>query len=97
MSRRLQNDLNDEASDYLRARLKDNSTTQCKTYSTIRIGSAADNILDFADSHETDLIVMATHGRAGLSRLVYGSVTEKILRRAACSLLIVRSPVPELN
>ncbi|HET7375559.1 MAG TPA: universal stress protein [Anaerolineae bacterium] len=97
LSRRLQNDLNDEASDYLHARLKDHTYTNCTLNSTIRIGSAADTILDFVDAHETDLVVMASHGRTGLSRIVYGSVTEKILRRAACSVMIVRSPAPELN
>src|SRR5262249_51636739 len=42
-------------------------------------GAAADCILEFADSEKMDLIVMGTHGRRGLDRLVVGSVTERVL------------------
>ena len=38
-----------------------------------------------------------THGRTGLKRWVYGSVAEKVLRSAPCSMMIIRSPSPELN
>lgn len=50
---------------------------------------AAENILDYADRQGIQLIAMATHGRSGLRRWIYGSVTEKILRRGCCSMLIV--------
>jgi nucleotide-binding universal stress UspA family protein len=50
---------------------------------------AAENILDFADRQGIQLIGMATHGRSGLRRWIYGSVTEKTLRRGCCSMLIV--------
>jgi nucleotide-binding universal stress UspA family protein len=36
---------------------------------------------------------MSTHGRTGLSRLVYGSVTEKVLHHAPCPVLLVRSSI----
>lgn len=48
-------------------------------------------INDFAEDHEIDLIVMATHGRTGPKRLYFGSVAENIVRRAPCSVLIVRA------
>lgn len=57
----------------------------------LRRGSAAEAILDFARENATDLIAMATHGRSGLSHWVYGSVTEKVLRGAETSLLVVPS------
>ncbi len=50
---------------------------------------AAENILDYADQQGIQLIAMATHGRSGLRRWIYGSVTEKILRRGCCSMLVV--------
>lgn len=53
-------------------------------------GPAAEAILNLADDRDVDLIVMATHGRTGLSRWVYGSVTEKVLRLAERNLLVVR-------
>lgn len=49
------------------------------------------SITDYAEENEIDLIVMATHGRTGPKRLYFGSVAESIVRRAPCSVLIVRS------
>ena len=45
-------------------------------------GYAPTEILDYADDHDVDLIVIATHGRSGLDRMLLGSVTERIVRRA---------------
>lgn len=53
-------------------------------------GRPANAILDYAASAGIDLIAMATHGRTGLRRWIYGSVTEKVLRASTCSLLLVR-------
>jgi len=50
-------------------------------------GVAPDLILSFAEAQKTDLIVMGTHGRRGFDRLVLGSVTERVMRRAACPVL----------
>lgn len=60
-------------------------------------GFAAQGILDYAAQNDVDLIVMATHGRTGLRRWAYGSVTEKVLRGGAFSLLVVRPTDAELN
>jgi len=46
------------------------------------------------ESH-ADLIVMGTHGRTGLSRLLMGSVAEQVMRQAECPVLTVRLPMPE--
>lgn len=54
-----------------------------------RKGDAAGEILKAADEHEADLIAMATHGRSGPSRWVFGSVTEKVLRAAHTPLVVV--------
>jgi nucleotide-binding universal stress UspA family protein len=53
-------------------------------------GSPAFTILDYAEARSTDLLVMATHGRTGLRRFVYGSVTEKMMRSIDCNILIIR-------
>jgi nucleotide-binding universal stress UspA family protein len=56
-------------------------------------GMSADSILALAEAQEVDLIVMGTHGRRGFDRLMVGSVTERVLREAACPVLAVhRSP-----
>jgi universal stress protein A len=46
-------------------------------------------IVDFAEREPVDLIVMSSHGRTGLSRMLIGSVTDKILRGAPCPVLVV--------
>ena len=52
----------------------------------------AQSILDFIEANDIDLVVMSTHGRSGLKRWVYGSVTEKVLHGAHCAKLVVRPP-----
>jgi len=54
-------------------------------------------ILDYAPRHEIDLIVMATHGRTGLAKWIYGSVTEKVLRNSQSSILVIRPPRHRLH
>jgi nucleotide-binding universal stress UspA family protein len=60
------------------------------TLSMVRRGNPAQEILEAARTLGADLIAMATHGRSGLSRLVAGSVTEKVLRSATCAMLVAR-------
>jgi nucleotide-binding universal stress UspA family protein len=52
-------------------------------------GDPVTRILDHAVDEAADLIVMGTHGRAGFERLLLGSVTEKVLRKAPCPVLTV--------
>lgn len=54
-------------------------------------GRAAEAIADYAADNDVDLIVMATHGRSGLSRLAFGSVADRVLRLAHCPVLLVRA------
>jgi nucleotide-binding universal stress UspA family protein len=53
-------------------------------------GDAAEVIAARAIALSVDLIAMTTHGRGGLGRLVFGSVSDAVLRRAPCPLLLVR-------
>ena len=55
-----------------------------------RDGDAATEILAAANASKADLIVMGTHGRSGLKRLVLGSVARNVLHHATCSVLVVR-------
>jgi nucleotide-binding universal stress UspA family protein len=55
-------------------------------------GKAAENIADSAAHLEVDLIIMATHGRSGVSRWVLGSVAERVIRWSCVPVLIVRPP-----
>lgn len=58
------------------------------------VGYAPDALLEYAEKHEIDLIVLGTHGRTGLSRLLMGSVAEAIVRRAPCPVLTMRQAKP---
>ena len=61
----------------------------------VREGPAVAEILAQAAAMSADLIVMGTHGASGFERLVLGSVTEKVLRKAACPVLTVPRAVPD--
>jgi universal stress protein A len=50
-------------------------------------GDPAGALVDFAHHEQIDLIVLGTHGRSGLSRLLMGSVAEAVVRRASCPVL----------
>ena len=56
------------------------------------VGAPEEEIVSFASENDCDLIVMASHGRTGLSRLLMGSVAEGVMRKASCPVLIVKQP-----
>lgn len=57
----------------------------------VTTGHAASAISDVVADNDMDLIVMCTHGRSGLSRWVFGSVAEKVVRLAQCPVLLIRT------
>jgi universal stress protein A len=56
----------------------------------VRWGDPVDGIVGYATDHAIDLIVVATHGRTGLSHALLGSVAERIVREAPCPVLTIR-------
>ena len=63
-----------------------------KVNSDVLAGRPADSIVDYAEKHGVDLIIIATHGRSGVSRWVLGSVADRVLRTACVPVMMVRSP-----
>ena len=59
------------------------------------VGEPADAIAHFVDEHDIDLIVMGTHGRTGVMRLLMGSVAEEVVRKAKCGVLTVKQPTAD--
>lgn len=55
-------------------------------------GKVADTLAQWAEKNGVDLIVIASHGRSGVSRWVMGSVAERILRSACVPVLMIRAP-----
>lgn len=60
-------------------------------------GGSVHEIVEFAQREKMDLIVIGSHGRTGLSRLLMGSVAEGVARRATCPVLIVKQPVANMQ
>jgi len=58
-------------------------------------GTPAYEIVQAARDETADLIIIGTHGRTGLSRVLMGSVTEKVIRKAPCPVLTVKVPQHE--
>ena len=58
------------------------------------VGHPVQKLLDYAKRNEIDLIMLATHGRTGAEHLVIGSVAEKLVRYASCSVLVYRRRKP---
>ncbi len=59
-------------------------------HSEVLMGDPAEEIIDFADKQDTDLIIMCSHGESGIRRWVFGSVTEKVLRGTTTPVLVIR-------
>jgi len=60
-----------------------------KIRSVVDAGQPFGAIIDCAEKESIDLIVMSSHGRSGLSRMMIGSVTDRTLRGASCPVLVV--------
>ena len=58
-------------------------------------GEPASAIARLAEDENVDMIVMGTHGRSGLSRLLMGSVAEAVVRRAKCPVLTYKQPAEQ--
>jgi len=56
----------------------------------IEVGNAARKIVEFADKNNVDLIVMGAHGKSGLERFMFGSVTEKVMRLSSKPVLEIK-------
>jgi nucleotide-binding universal stress UspA family protein len=55
-------------------------------------GKVADTLAHWAEKNEMDLIVIASHGRSGVSRWMMGSVADRVLRSSCVSVLMIRAP-----
>lgn len=61
-----------------------------ETQTLVEVGPVVEKLIEAVKKKDADLIVMATHGRTGLSHALMGSVTEKILQQAPCPVFTVR-------
>jgi nucleotide-binding universal stress UspA family protein len=60
--------------------------------SEVLFGKVAETLADYAEANKIALIIISTHGRSGLSRWVWGSVTDRLLRSTSVPIMVVRPP-----
>ena len=76
------------AEDALRQRLSDNPYRGVKV--EIAIGDPGHEIADYAQAQHAELIIMPSHGRTGIRRLLIGSVAERVVRLSHCPVLVLK-------
>ena len=64
--------------------------TEVEAEPKVVTGYASDEILNFAQEEQVDLIIMGTHGRKGIDRILFGSVAEKVVKSAKIPVLTIR-------
>jgi nucleotide-binding universal stress UspA family protein len=80
--------LND-SQDSLDAQAKVIADAGVEHFTAIREGTVHEVIRDYAKEHDVDLVVLGTHGRTGVSKLMYGSVTERVVKTVHTPILVV--------
>jgi nucleotide-binding universal stress UspA family protein len=78
------------AREYLAAHANDLATQGVTAEPAVAVGNATDGIVWAAEREGADLIVMSTHGRSGLERVVLGSVADAVVRRTSLPVVLVR-------
>ena len=89
-----QDTLADRAEDSFRKFVADDDQLKDVKFVTL-FGDAGHEICDFAKEFDAHLIVMPSHGRTGLKRILLGSVAERVVRFAPCSVLVLRDLLDE--
>jgi nucleotide-binding universal stress UspA family protein len=60
--------------------------------SQVIFGKATDELVDYVKNNNVGLVIIASHGRSGVSRWVWGSVADRILRGVCAPVMIIRAP-----
>src|SRR6267143_5911044 len=87
--------LREGGKEQLRKFVKNHTHDKIQPELVVQQGIAPDSILSFAQAEKADVIVMGTHGRRGFDRLMLGSVTDRVMRRAPCPVLAVGKASPD--
>ena len=89
---RIESGRKSEAEEYLKKVKKQLEKSAIRVRSEVLAGKAAESLAEYASKNGADLIVIATHGRSGISHWYWGSVAERVLRSACVPVLMVRAP-----
>lgn len=92
---KLRDQIEDEARERLRTLVPDAGDQNLETTVSLQLSfDVADSIQEYVGERDIDLVVMGTHGRKGLDRLMLGNIADKIVRHASCPVMTVREEVP---
>ena len=80
------------AAEYLKQVVNRLKQDGVKLQTEVIVGKVADTLVDYTEANNIDLILIATHGRSGVSRWVRGSIADRILRASRVPVLMVRAP-----
>lgn len=83
-------ELEEEARAYLEGIAEPFRAEGCTVLTRVLTMPAADAILEYAEEHGVNLIVIATHGRSGINRWIFGSVTQKVIQHTPVPILVIR-------
>ena len=76
--------------DELDRRVSDATARGISSHAVLKHGPAADGLVEAVTDAQADLVVVGTHGRTGLERVLLGSVAEAVVRKAPCAVLTVK-------
>ena len=79
------------AEKYLKGVLSRFKQGEIKYKTDVLVGKVADSLVDYAEANKIDLVLIATHGRSGISRWVRGSIADRVLRSSCAPVLMVRA------
>lgn len=80
----------EEAEEELTRIRKDDCGNSASVLTQVMVGPPVPKLVEYAKEQQIDLILLATHGRTGIEHLMIGSVAEKLVRAAPCSVLVFR-------
>ncbi len=90
--RKMEAEVKADAENYLKGIVSRAKYEGARVESVVLYGGAADTLAEFATKNRIDIIIIATHGRSGVSRWVWGSVADRLLRSSCVPVLMVRAP-----
>ena len=79
-----------KAQKYLEKKAKTLKELGIKTECAVIIGDPGSTIVDYAEENAIDLIAIATHGRSGLRRIIFGSVAEYVIKHSKLPILLIK-------
>jgi nucleotide-binding universal stress UspA family protein len=84
----------EEAEEELARIKRDDCGNSTEVFTQVMVGPPVPKLVEYAKEQQIDLILLATHGRTGIEHLMIGSVAEKLVRAAPCSVLVFRPRKP---